>query len=218
MTVVKICGLTNLDDALFAAQQGAELLGFIFAPVSKRYITPKEAQPIVQAIHQQTQARCIGVFVVTDEVDAVQINQACQISGVDAAQVVGENLDNIVPLLQKPAYITIRPSSTVEAQLEATIYERLENPPYLPTLQLDAFHPDLYGGTGQTATLEIAKAVAQQTQRLMLSGGLTAENVAEYVTAIRPFAVDVASGTEAKPRYKDPEKVKRFIQAAKSVQ
>ncbi len=216
MIIVKICGITTLADAQFAAENGADLLGFIFAPVSKRYISPQAARPIIDAIHAQYWARCVGVFVVEMDTTAADIEAICRESGVDAAQLVGDFVDNVAPMLQTPAYITIRPESAVEAQLLATIYERPDNPLHLPTLQLDAFHPNLYGGTGETAAIDVAQALAQQTQRLMLSGGLTPDNVAQYVAAVRPFAVDVASGTEAHPGQKDPAKVSRFIQAAKS--
>lgn len=216
MTVVKICGITNSADALLVADYGAELLGFIFAPTSKRYIAPELAATITKAIHTHYPATCVGVFVVESGTTAADIDALCQQSGVDAAQLVGPGVDEVAPFLQTPAYITIRPASAVAAQLQATIYERPDNASFLPTLQLDAFHPNLYGGTGETAALDIMHALAQQSLRLMLSGGLTPDNVADYVATVRPWAVDVASGTEARPGHKDPDKVARFIQAARS--
>jgi phosphoribosylanthranilate isomerase len=110
----------------------------------------------------------------------------------------------------------LRPETPIQAIEEAARFEPQHQPPWLPTLQLDAFHPALYGGTGQTAPKDVARQLVRKTPRLMLSGGLKADNVAEYVRDVQPWAVDVASGTELSPGHKDHQKVRRFIQAAKS--
>jgi phosphoribosylanthranilate isomerase len=218
MTVVKICGLTRYDDTLLAAQAGADLLGFIFAPVSKRHIDPAQAGTITRRLRETLGAStplCVGVFVVENGTDAALINAQCEASRVDAAQLVGLS-DLALPAgLDIPAYVCIRPATAEQAQREAELFERPDLPARLPTLQLDAFHPTLYGGTGATAAQEVIRQAAGQARRLMLAGGLTPDNVADAIRMARPWAVDVASGTEASPGQKDPGKVRDFIQAAK---
>lgn len=219
MTQVKICGLTTLNDAVYAAEMGADMLGFIFAPVSKRYITPAAAQPIIAAIRQQFTEKtplCIGVFVVDSSVDAATINAQCRTSGVDAAQIVGLDDPEFLSNVEIPAYVCIRPETSEQASHEAALFQRNTRDTHLPTLQLDAFHPNLYGGTGQTTSKTVARLLSEKTERLMLAGGLTPDNVADYIRVVAPWAVDVASGTEASPGKKDPRKVRDFIQAAKS--
>lgn len=216
MTRIKICGLTNRQDALFAAQAGADLLGFIFAPVSKRYITPEAGQQIIAEIKAslgENAPICVGVFVTQASTPAM-IAAQCVVAGVDAAQIVG--LDSVAWLdVDVPAYACIRPETTEIATTQATLFEQLDLPEFLPSLQVDTFHPTLYGGTGETASEDVAKALSQRTRRFMLAGGLTPENVGHYVESVRPWAVDVASGTEASPGKKDLQKVRDFIEAVK---
>ncbi len=217
MTQVKICGITNLDDALLAAEAGADMLGFIFAEVSKRYITHETAHPIIEQVKELNHAPlCIGVFVVADGMSPADVLAQCQISGIDAAQIVDMSAPEFLTQLDFPAYGCIRPATPEQAMQETAQFEHLDQSPNLPTLLLDAFHPKLYGGTGHTAPKAIARAVSQQSSRLMLAGGLNPDNVAEYIRDVQPWAVDVASGTEATPGKKDPAKVREFIQAAKS--
>jgi phosphoribosylanthranilate isomerase len=218
MTWVKICGITQSDDAHFAVEAGADMLGFIFSPSSKRYIRPDHACDITQSIHETFGPRaplCVGVFVATEQT-IVQISSECLVSGVDAAQIVGLNDPRPLTRLWAPAYACIRPQTREEAAEQAERLELSDISARLPTLQIDAFHPNLNGGTGETASLEVATYLSQRTRRLMLSGGLNPDNVAEYIRAVRPWAVDVASGVERGPGVKDHEKVQSFIRNAKS--
>lgn len=215
MTRVKICGLTHKEDALYASQAGADMLGFIFAEVSQRYIRPEHARPIIEQVKSTyPHIYCIGVFVINPDTSAAEIDTACSAAGVDAAQVVGEFPASFWDDLKYPAYVTIRPASHNNVRQLSKRFERREQADFLPTLQLDAFHPNLYGGTGESTSLDIMKTVAAHSQRLMLSGGLNPNNVGKFVQHVQPWAVDVASGTEASPGKKDPLKVRRFIQAA----
>lgn len=219
MTHVKICGLTNPANAHHAAEMGADMLGFIFAPVSKRYIKPEDAAAIISQIKQAFSPHppiCIGVFVVDTTTSLAEIATQCQISGIDAAQLVGlaEKID--LSQIPVPSYICIRPATMEQALQEADIFQNPAAPHTLPTLQIDAFHPHLYGGTGQTTSKELARCMVEQTDRLMLAGGLSPDNVADYIQSTHVWAVDVASGTEASAGQKDPAKVRDFIQAAKS--
>lgn len=213
MTLVKICGLTRLEDALGAAEAGADMLGFILAPVSKRYVPPHQLRLIIERIKAtfgDQAPLCVGVFVAPVDIDA-----DCQASGVDVAQVVGMTSRDELSGIQIPAYLCTRPETAEQALIEAAALQQSDLPLPLPTLQLDGFHPNLYGGTGHTQSLEVMQAVAQYTPRLMLAGGLTPDNVAHFVREVQPWAVDVASGTEASVGIKDHDKVRAFIQAAK---
>lgn len=219
MTKVKICGLTTIEDALYAAEQGADLLGFIFAPVSKRYIQPAQAAQIIRQIREAMPDHaplCIGVFV-AEHMTAAEIFSQCQISGVDAAQLVSLERAALVKELEFPAYVGVRPETPSQAIADVAQFDRADLIEPLPSLQLDTFVPGQHGGTGETAPPDVIRTVAAHTQRLMLSGGLTPDNVVEFIALAKPYAVDVSSGTEASPGKKDPNKVRAFIQAAKGI-
>lgn len=216
MTVVKICGLMRLEDALFAAEAGADMLGFILAPISKRYMPPAQVRPIVERIkatYDEKAPLCVGVFVAPAHID-----DDCRASGLDAAQVVGLSSRDDLAAIHTPTYLCIRPETPEQALTDAAALEQIDLPIFLPTLQLDGFHPNLYGGTGHTQSPEIMQTVAQRTQRLMLAGGLTPDNVAYFIQQVQPWAVDVASGTEASIGIKDLNKVRNFIHTAKGIQ
>lgn len=219
MTKVKICGLTNNEDALYAAEQGADMLGFIFAPVSKRYIEATQAAQIIRQVREAMSSNaplCIGVFV-AENMTAAEILAQCQLSGVNAAQLVSLERAALVKELDFPAYVAIRPETPSQAIADVAQFDHAELAEPLPSLQLDTFVAGQYGGTGETAPPDVIRTVAAHTSRLMLSGGLTPENVAEYIALAKPYAVDVSSGTEASPGKKDPNKVRTFIQAAKGI-
>jgi phosphoribosylanthranilate isomerase len=217
MTRVKICALTNVEDALYAAEQGADMLGFIFAPVSKRYIEPAKASEIIQQVRATYKVAplCIGVFVVS-EMTADEILAQCQLGGVDAAQLGGLERAGLVKELNFPAYVCVRPETPSQAIADVAQFDNPALAEPLPSLQMDTFHPAQAGGTGETAPADVIRTVAAHTQRLMLAGGLTPENVAEFIALAKPYAVDVASGTEASYGKKDPARVRDFIQAAKN--
>jgi phosphoribosylanthranilate isomerase len=218
---VKICGLTNTQDALHAAESGADFLGFILAPVSKRYITPQTAYTLIDTLRQkfgEQSPLCIGVFVAEDEFTPELISEHAHISGIDAAQLTNMTDSAFLQAVEIPAYASIRPETPAQAADEATRFDRPNLAPSLPSIMLDTYHPTLHGGTGQTAPEAVARTLVTQTQRLILAGGLNPDNVADFVSAIHPWAVDVASGTEASPGQKDHHKVHAFITAAKEAQ
>ncbi|MEM8863646.1 MAG: phosphoribosylanthranilate isomerase, partial [Chloroflexota bacterium] len=119
-------------------------------------------------------------------------------------------------ILHGRAYKALRPQSMAEAEADAEWYIA-EAPGFYPSIMIDAYHPDLYGGTGELSDWEIGKAITKMTDGLMLAGGLTAENVAQAVVEVLPYCVDVASGVEATAGIKDHAKVRAFIQNAKSI-
>jgi phosphoribosylanthranilate isomerase len=214
MTIVKICGTTNLDDALAAAEAGADLLGFIFYPRSPRYVAPEAVAEIVRVVRARCIAppQCVGVFVntPTQEVQAILAQ-----TGLDLAQLHGDEPVEQVQALSGRGFKAIRPTETEQATALATAYAAFGSPSG-PQLLIDAYHPQLYGGGGRRGDWEIAAAVARRVERLLLAGGLTPENVAEAVRRVKPWGVDVASGVEAAPGRKDHAKMRAFIIAAKT--
>jgi len=218
MTRVKICGLTSYEDALASAQAGADLLGFNFYKKSPRYIKPEDAQPICDALRAELGAGCpvlVGVF--ANEVVGV-ISAITRKVGLNCAQLSGDESDSLLAELRGIGFKAIRPMNVEQALDDVTYFRaHFTANERFPSLLLDAYHPQLYGGTGEQASVEVALAVKEQVPRLILAGGLTPENVAERVRAIQPWGVDVASGVEVEgqPGQKDIGKVQAFIQAAK---
>ena len=216
---VKICGITNLEDALAAADAGADYLGFIFFPPSKRFVEPQAVRDIVRELRQRPESPLlVGVFVDETAAFMMQVLDDCdldfaQLSGQEVPWLVG---DKASPLYGR-AYKGIQPASRTEAEVEAEWYAVPDRADLLPSLLLDSYHPTLRGGTGETGDWEISAKLAKVYPGFMLAGGLTPDNVAEAVQQVRPFAVDVASGVEAQPGKKDYARVRTFIANAKAV-
>lgn len=216
---VKICGLKTFDDALASAEAGADLLGFNFYKSSPRYVTPDDALSICTSLRAQLGAACpslVGLFV-NDVVGTISVITAKV--GLPFAQLSGDESDSMLKELRGMAFKSIRPMNKAMALDDVNYYtpvfpinERI------PSLLLDAYHPKLYGGTGEQASVEVALAVRDLVPRMMLAGGLTPENVAVRIQSIRPWGVDVASGVEIadQPGVKDHTKLRDFIQAAKN--
>ena len=220
---VKICGLTNLEDAQTAVSGGADYLGFIFYPPSKRSVDINTAKAIVQTLRATPNCPVlVGVFVNESGEHMAQILAEV---GLDLAQLSGEEVPFLVGDERSPlygrSYKALRPASLAEAEADAEWYaadsnQLSVNGIQLPSLLIDTYHPTLRGGTGETGDWEMSAQLAQTIPGLMLAGGLNADNVAEAVRQVRPFAVDVASGVEASPGQKDPELVRAFIHNAKT--
>ena len=215
---VKICGVTTLENALLCAEAGADLLGLNFYPPSPRSIQPDAARQITDRLRATLGDRCpllVGVFV---NETAEHIMRVIEMAGLDGAQLSGDESPDVVAALQGRGYKAIRPRSRDEAfALAEHFLPYAPEDKRLPSLLVDAYHKDLYGGTGEQASIEVALAVKEITPRLMLAGGLTPENVAQRVEAIRPWAVDTASGVEdGTPGFKDPLRVRAFVAAARS--
>ncbi len=198
---VKVCGITNLDDALAAIDAGAAALGFNFYPDSARYAPPDDAAEIIQRLPRSI---CkVGVFVDAPRERVAAI--AAQV-GVTGLQFHGnESPEYCLGWTQQVIKaIRIRDREAVEA---ARAYA-------VDFILVDAYVEGQFGGTGRRVVPEILEGFDRC--RLILAGGLTPENVAEAVRAIHPFAVDVASGVERAPGKKDWNLMKRFIAHAQA--
>ncbi len=201
MVRVKICGITNRDDALQAVDAGADALGFVFYERSPRNVAPEVVADIVSQLPPMVAT--VGLFV--NASDAL-IRQRCRDCGLDVAQLHGSqspSAEDLAPLRVLPA-VSVKDATS----LDALTPDR--------TWLLDAFVEGEYGGTGKTFNWDLAIEAAKKT-RIVLAGGLTPDNVAEAVQRVRPYGVDVSSGVEAAPGKKDRQKVAAFIRAAKEI-
>lgn len=201
MVKVKICGITNIDDAHAAVEAGADALGFVFYAKSPRHITPEGARAIVR--HLPPFISSVGVFV--DEKPYV-IKKTVKAAGLDVVQLHGD---------EPPEYCAVHDmvikAIRVQALSDLEPLKKYSCSAYL----LDSFSPDAPGGTGQVFNWDIARE-ARSFGRIILAGGLTPENVAEAIEHASPYGVDVSSGVEKQKGVKDHEKVRLFIQRAKA--
>jgi len=205
MVKVKICGITNLEDAVEAVKAGADYLGFVLYPQSPRYIPPEKVGeivgnlpkkvPIVAVVVNESPERLIELFDL----------------GFDYIQLHGDESPDILNYLP--------PSQVIKA---FRVKERLDEELLKPwegvhAFLLDTYKRGAYGGTGETFDWEVAKGLTQKGYKIFLSGGLNPQNVEEAVLSVRPYAVDVSSGVELTKGKKDLKKLKEFITRAKLV-
>ena len=222
---VKICGITNLADARVAVEADADLLGFIFYPKSPRYVAPDTVAEIVREIRDwrleignrdanlpSPIPKFVGVFV---NESPARISEILTLAQLDYAQLHGNETPAMLTQLAGRAYKALRPASAEEAVVGADQFARL-GPVDGPRVMIDAYDPNLYGGTGKTADWHVAAALARRYPGILLAGSLTAENVATAMQMVQPWGVDVSSGVEAAPGRKDHAKVRAFVQAAKN--
>jgi phosphoribosylanthranilate isomerase len=206
MTLVKICGITNLEDAVVAAEAGADMLGFNFYSRSPRYIKPADAASIVQKLPSSILS--VGVFV--NEPDPGTVQRSVDESGVGAVQLHGdESPEYCTELKTQPVIRAFRTSEGFSAE------EVLAFPVF--GVMLDSFHRTARGGTGRVANWDMAIEVRQLVPRLFLAGGLGPRNIVDAITAVQPYAVDACSLLELTPGRKNAVLVREFVSLAKSV-
>lgn len=211
---VKICGLTNLGDALAALDAGADLLGFNFYRPSPRYIEPAVAAQVIAALRADRGRRTflsVGVLVNMPLAEAQALRETCRL---ELLQLHGDESAEYARALGAFAFKALRPRSAAEAEDGITRFG-VPGGKRAPHFLIDASHPQLYGGTGATADWGLGRAIAQRFP-ILLAGGLTPENVGEAIRAVDPWGVDVASGVEQAPGVKDAEKMKEFVRAAQA--
>ena len=201
MVKVKICGITNLKDALTAVEAGADALGFVFYAASPRHILPEQASAIIR--HLPPFIQTVGLFVNADQTTVTTIADRC---GLDLIQLHGEETAEYCVSLGRRVLKAFR----VRDIHSLAALQQYHVAGYL----LDAWSPAAHGGTGTTFNWEIA-ARAAASRIIILAGGLTPENVAGAIAAVRPYAVDVSSGVESAPGKKDAGLVSRFIRSCK---
>ena len=214
MTLVKICGITNLDDARAAVAAGADLLGFNFYRPSPRFIEPSKARKIIESLSTETNGRpvaTIGVFV--NEATPDSVMQIVEQSGVGGVQLHGDESDKFCHKLK----LLLEDRLLIKAIRVTDRFAPVEVQRYaVDAIMLDAFHGDLRGGTGQVIDWTVARAARDLTPRLFLAGGLSAENVGQAIAEVRPYAVDACSSLEFSPGQKDAEQMNAFVQAVRN--
>jgi phosphoribosylanthranilate isomerase len=198
---VKICGITNPDDALAAVEYGADALGFVFYPKSPRYITPEKAAAITALLPPFIST--VGVFVNEEPEKIRQIMLSAQIR---VLQLHGEETPETCKIWT-PVIKSFRVA-------DFTDLKPLEQYKGVSAYLLDTYSQTEYGGTGRIFNWDIA-VEAKREGRIILAGGLTPDNIEMAVRHVRPYAVDVSSGVEAEKGKKDLEKVKEFIERAR---
>jgi len=205
MVRIKICGITNPEDALLAADLGAQALGFIFYPKSPRSIKPDAARDIIKSLPPLVLS--VGVFV--DEEAEVVRDVAARV-GLDWVQLHGK---------ESPEYCRVLGRRVIKGFRIRDHNSLTALPSYRDAVQaflLDAYRPGTPGGTGETFDWEVARR-AKELGPVILAGGLTAANVAQAIKIAQAAGVDVASGVEAAPGKKDPEKLRAFFKAVREV-
>ena len=203
MVRVKICGITNIDDALAAVAAGADALGFVFYEQSPRYIPPPRAAAIIAKLPPFVQT--VGLFV---DAEPDQVNWTANFCGLDLIQLHGDEPPDYYVDIERRVLkaFRIRDAASLEQLGRYTVAGYL----------LDAWVPGVPGGTGQTFNWDLAKEAGKYGP-IILAGGLTPDNVRQAVDTVRPYAVDVSSGVESAPGKKDPDRVREFIRQAKGM-
>jgi phosphoribosylanthranilate isomerase len=204
---VKICGITSAADALAAAEAGADALGFILYPKSKRHVAPEKVRALVEELPPYVQRVAVTVNAAPEEIAAME-----KLAVFDVWQLHGDETPESVRSLRPRRLVKALHLPLQAGHPRAEAYA-------VDALLLDTPSPE-YGGTGKTFDWKLAAEFrAQAPKPLILSGGLTPENVAEAIGLVQPYAVDVSSGVEANgaPGKKDHAKLRDFIQACKAL-
>ncbi len=204
MTDIKICGITNLKDASFATECGADALGFVFYSRSPRYVAPKIVKEIIEKIPDRITK--VGVFV---NHDLLKVKNTVEFCGLNIIQLHGdespEYCRQFLPSLLIKAF-----SARREADLQKLMRYRVR------AILVDAYDPIRYGGTGKRSDWKLAVKV-KETHPLILAGGLNMNNIRQAIEIVSPHAVDISSGIESSPGKKDHEKVKAIIGIVRSM-
>ncbi|HJT29199.1 MAG TPA: phosphoribosylanthranilate isomerase [Pyrinomonadaceae bacterium] len=205
MTLVKICGITNLDDALAAVGAGADALGFNFYSLSPRYITPQHAREIIEQLPESLLT--VGVFVNEDS-EAVRV--IAEEAGLGALQLHGDESPEYCRELDE--YFVIKTFAVADTfDIQAAYEYEVE------AIMLDTKHDQMRGGTGRVFDWSVAQQLSQTDPKLFLAGGLSPENVQNAVEIVRPFAVDACSALEDRPGKKNHERMRVFINTVRGV-
>ena len=206
MTFVKICGITNLPDALAAVEAGADALGFNFYPSSPRYIAQQNAREIVEQLPDGILK--VGIFV--NEKSPASLRKIVNETGMGALQLHGD---------ESPEYCReLRDLYVIKALAVDDSFDARQALDYeVRAIMLDAKTPRLRGGTGQVIDWSMARKVSQLVPRVFLAGGLSPENVQQAIASVNPYAVDACSALEDVPGKKNHKLLRAFIKSVRDV-
>ena len=200
---VKICGITNLEDAQCAVAAGADALGFVFYEKSPRYVSPEKVGQIVSELPPFVTT--VGLFV---NAAPDIIRQTMQMAGLRIIQLHGDEAPEDCRLNPYPVIKAVRVKG-------ADSLAGIENY-HVSALLLDAWNDQQYGGSGESFDWQLARKLTGRLP-VILAGGLNPDNVAEAIRVVNPYAVDVSSGVETSPGRKDHNKIRKFIQQVRQV-
>jgi len=206
MTFIKICGITNIDDARAAVAAGADALGFNFYNRSPRYIAPPAAREIVEQL--PSSILTVGVFV--NEETPESVKKIASEAGVTAFQLHGD---------ESPAYCRelsdryVIKTLTVSGDFDIQMVQDYG----VNAIMLDTRDNNLRGGTGRVFDWSVAIEVNKVAPKLFLAGGLSPENISEAIELVRPYAVDACSALEDRPGIKNHDRMRAFVELARSV-
>lgn len=201
MTRIKICGISNLDDALLSVDYGADALGFIFCE-SPRQINIEKAKEIIPLIPPY-----VNKVAVIKDFTVDQINEIITELSIDTLQFHGNESEEFCLQFKNKTLVKV-----IHIDSEHSL-EKIKEYPNLPFLHLDTLSK-LGGGSGKAFNWDLTKKVVDK--KIILAGGLNPDNISEAIRTVKPYAVDVSSGVEKSKGIKDPNKLKRFIDLAKS--
>lgn len=201
---LKICGITNLADARYCAAAGADYLGFIQYPGSPRYVEPATAKEIIDWMYGP---EAVGVFV---NASAEAVNEAAEQAGFALVQLHGTEPPELCAAIDKPVIKALRVTGDASADTLRRLMDRYAE--HVAYFLLDTHVEGQWGGTGLPFNWELAQTLAKE-YAVFLAGGISADNVAQAITQVQPFAVDLSSSVEAAPGQKDFDKLAAFFDA-----
>ena len=201
-TRVKICGITNVQDAMLAVEEGADALGFVFYPPSPRYVSIDQAASIINELPPFVST--VGLFVNAGQED---IACAVELAKIDLIQFHGNECPDYCAAHGRPWIKAIRMREDVDLEKAARDYSAAS------ALLLDAYSPGVPGGTGESFDWD--RIPDEPGSKIILAGGLTPDNVTEAIHRCRPYAVDVSGGVEARKGIKDAVKIARFMRGVR---
>ena len=215
MTKFKICGLRDLDNALAAADAGADFLGFNFVPGVRRQLPLDDARAVIDELRGRcdgTPPRIVGLFADQPADDVNRIVDAC---GLDLVQLCGQESRDYMRLIRAPVVkmVKVRDEDGLEAATARTIRDADELAADGHRVQLDKYQAGAKGGTGHTFDWRVAARVAERHD-ILLAGGLDPDNVRQAIEVVSPWGVDVSSGVET-DGVKDPARIRAFAAAVK---
>ncbi len=193
---VKICGITNIKDALLCSEYNADAVGFIFYEKSKRYISPDKAKEIINQLPPFLMK--VGVFV-NEEPQIV--NESAQKNGLNVVQLHGDESPEYISKIHLPVIKAFR----IDEKFNWDVIDNYKN----CGIMLDSYSQNEYGGTGKT--FEWNKIPTEYKNKIILSGGVTIDKLDQIFAEIKPAAIDVSSSLEISPGKKDLQKLKEFL-------
>jgi phosphoribosylanthranilate isomerase len=206
MTFIKICGITNLDDARAAVDAGADALGFNFYKPSPRYVTPEKAAEMISQL--PSAVLTVGVFV--NEQSPQSVEDLARRASVTAIQLHGDESPEYCRGIQN-RYVIKALAAGADFDVQRALNYDVE------AILLDTKHDTLRGGTGRVFDWSIALEVRRRVPKLYLAGGLDVENIEDAIESVDPFAVDACSALEERPGKKNHERMRAFLNAIRSV-